>query len=121
MIMFHRFTSIRKRDVYKRQSLKGTLLTGIFGGAAAVVISTPLNIIFWGGTTGNLWGDLAYAAAVAKHFPLWQASTIDEIIEMCIRDRATTYQRQPHQQGSAVLITGFTSDQRIEGIQFSDD
>ena len=34
---------------------------------------------------------------------------------------ATTYQRQPHQQGSAVLITGFTSDQRIEGIQFSDD
>ena len=53
---------------------------GIFGGAAAVVISTPLNIIFWGGTTGNLWGDLAYAAAVAKHFPLWQASTIDEII-----------------------------------------
>lgn len=62
------------------KSLKGTLLTGIFGGAAAVVISTPLNIIFWGGTTGNLWGDLAYAAAVAKHFPLWQASTIDEII-----------------------------------------
>ena len=43
------------------KSLKGTLLTGIFGGAAAVVISTPLNIIFWGGTTGNLWGDLAYA------------------------------------------------------------
>ena len=62
------------------KSLKGTLLTGIFGGAAAVVISTPLNIIFWGGTTGNLWGDLAYAATVAKHFPLWQASTIDEII-----------------------------------------
>ena len=59
---------------------KGTLLTGILGGVAAVAISTPLNIIFWGGTTGNLWGDLAYAAAVAKHFPLWQASTIDEII-----------------------------------------
>lgn len=38
------------------KSLKGTLLTGIFGGAAAVVISTPLNIIFWGGTTGNLLG-----------------------------------------------------------------
>ena len=56
------------------------MLTCIFGGAAAVVISTPLNIIFWGGTTGNLWGDLAYAAAVARHFPLWQASTIDEII-----------------------------------------
>ena len=38
---------------------KGTLLTGILGGVAAVAISTPLNIIFWGGTTGNLWGDLA--------------------------------------------------------------
>ena len=26
----------------------------------------------------------------------------------------------PNQQGSAVIITGFTSDQRIKGILFSD-
>ena len=25
------------------------------GGLAAVLVSTPLNIIFWGGTTGNVW------------------------------------------------------------------
>ncbi len=62
------------------KSVKGTILTGILGGLAAVCISTPLNILFWGGTTGNLWGDLAYAAALAKEFPLWQASGIDEII-----------------------------------------
>ena len=33
---------------------------------------------------------------------------------------ATTYQRQPNQQGSAVKITGFTSDQRAEEIQLPD-
>ena len=34
--------------------------------------------------------------------------------------RATTCQRQPNQQGSAVMIAGFTSDQRSEGILVSD-
>lgn len=62
------------------KTIKGTLLTGLLAGVAAVAISTPLNMVFWGGTTGNLWGDLAYAACVAKQMPLWQASTIDEII-----------------------------------------
>lgn len=60
--------------------VRGALLTGLLAGLAAVLISTPLNIQFWGGTTGNLWGDIAYAAAAAKGLPVWLASTIDEII-----------------------------------------
>ena len=28
-----------------------------FAAVAATVISVPLNIIFYGGNTGNLWGD----------------------------------------------------------------
>ena len=62
------------------KNIRGALLTGVLAGTAAVLISTPLNIRFWGGTTGNLWGDLAYAVALAKKLPLWQASLIDEII-----------------------------------------
>ena len=37
------------------KTIKRALLTGILAGLAAVCISTPLNIIFWGGTTGNVW------------------------------------------------------------------
>ncbi|MDD2971513.1 MAG: ECF transporter S component [Lachnospiraceae bacterium] len=62
------------------KNVKGALLTGILGGFAAVLISTPLNMIFWGGTTGNLWGDLAYAAVLSQNASTWIASTVDEII-----------------------------------------
>lgn len=62
------------------KNLRGTIVTGILAGAAAVVISTPLNMMFWGGTTGNLWGDLVYAGVLSQGFPAWVASTADEIV-----------------------------------------
>ena len=62
------------------KNLKGTILTGIMAGLAAVVISTPLNMMFWGGTTGNLWGDLVYAGVLSQGLPAWIASTADEIV-----------------------------------------
>ncbi len=37
-------------------------------------------MIFWGGTTGNLWGDLVYAGLLAQKFPVWFASFMDEIV-----------------------------------------
>lgn len=40
------------------KKLPGAILSACVAGLAAVVISTPLNIIFWGGTTGNVWGML---------------------------------------------------------------
>ena len=54
------------------------LLTACAGGLAAVVVSTPLNILFWGGTTGNVWGDAVFAQA-AK-LPLALGSLLDEIV-----------------------------------------
>ena len=51
-----------------------------FNTAALVLISTPLNMIFWGGTTGNVWGDAAYAVCLANGLSTWVASTVDEII-----------------------------------------
>lgn len=62
------------------KNIKGTILTGIIVGLVAVIISTPLNIIFWGGTTGNIWGDAVYAWAVSNKIPVWLASGLDEII-----------------------------------------
>mgnify|MGYP001279875151 CR=1 FL=1 len=56
------------------------ILTGIIAGCVAVLVSTPLNMIFWGGTTGNVWGDAAYAWSIAHNMPALLASGIDEII-----------------------------------------
>ena len=37
----------------KMGKLGGALLTAVVAGLVAVCISTPLNVLFWGGTTGN--------------------------------------------------------------------
>ncbi|MGT2715375.1 ECF transporter S component [Streptococcus sp. zg-86] len=62
------------------KKLSGALLTGIVAGLAAVLVSTPLNMIFWGGTTGNLWGDLVYAGMLSQNYPVWLASFMDEVV-----------------------------------------
>ena len=62
------------------KNIKLSLLTAIVTGLVAVVVSTPLNIVFWGGTTGNVWGDAVYAWAIANNLPVFFASFIDEII-----------------------------------------
>ncbi len=62
------------------KNLKGAILTGIIVGIVAVIISTPLNIHYWGGTTGNVWGDALYAWAVSRNMPIWLASGLDELV-----------------------------------------
>ncbi len=64
----------------KMNNMKGAVVTGLVAGFAAVLVSTPLNILFWGGTTGNIWGDAAYAACVANGIHAWIASFVDEIL-----------------------------------------
>lgn len=44
------------------------------------VISTPLNVIFWGGQTGIAWGDSLFAVLVANHVPMFIASFVDEFV-----------------------------------------
>lgn len=55
-------------------------ITAIITGFVAVIVSTPLNLIFWGGQTGNVWGDAVYAWATANNLPVFIASFLDEII-----------------------------------------
>ena len=57
-----------------------SLLTACAGGFAAVLISTPLNVLFWGGTTGNVWGDALFAATQAAKMPVMLGSFLDEIV-----------------------------------------
>ncbi|MEG1457885.1 MAG: ECF transporter S component, partial [Acetivibrio sp.] len=62
------------------KNIKLSLLTAVATGLVAVIVSTPLNMIFWGGTTGNVWGDAVYAWGVANHLPVFFASFLDEIV-----------------------------------------
>lgn len=64
----------------KMRSLTGACLTAVVAGLTAVIISTPLNCLFWGGTTGNVWGDAAFAFTQAMHMPVLVGSFIDELI-----------------------------------------
>lgn len=64
----------------KMNSVFGALVTSIVAGLTAVLISTPLNCIFWGGTTGNIWGDAIFAATQAANLPVLLGSFLDEIV-----------------------------------------
>ena len=64
----------------KAKNIKGILGMGVIVVLVSVIISTPINMIFWGGTTGNIWGDALFAWATAHHVPGVLASALDELV-----------------------------------------
>lgn len=62
------------------KSFPKAILTAVVAGLVAVLISTPLNVVFWGGTTGNVWGDMVFAATQAAGMPVLLGSLLDEIV-----------------------------------------
>lgn len=61
-------------------NLGKAIITGLIAALVAAVVSTPINIGFWGGQTGNVWGDALFATLSAKGAPLFIASFLDELI-----------------------------------------
>lgn len=61
-------------------SIRTATITGLVVGLVAAIVSTPLNIIFWGGQTGNVWGDTLFAYLINTDVPLWLASFINSIV-----------------------------------------
>jgi energy-coupling factor transport system substrate-specific component len=61
-------------------SIGSAVVVGLVAACVSTVISTPINIGFWGGQTGNVWGDLVFAWMIAHHFPVWTASLVDEFV-----------------------------------------
>lgn len=55
-------------------------IAGLIVALVAAVVSTPINIGFWGGQTGNVWGDALYAFLIANNLPVWIASFLDELV-----------------------------------------
>jgi len=61
-------------------NVKKAFVIGLVVGLVAATVSTPLNMIFWGGQTGNVWGDALYATLIANNFPQWIASFCDSVV-----------------------------------------
>lgn len=61
-------------------SLGRAVAAGFLIACVATVVSAPMNIGFWGGQTGNVWGDGVFAFMIARHFPVWIAAVVDEFI-----------------------------------------
>lgn len=64
----------------KAKGIKGILVLGAVVTVVSVVISTPINMIFWGGQTGNVWGDAVFAWGIANNMPAFLASALDELV-----------------------------------------
>lgn len=56
------------------------VVVGLAVGITAVIISTPINVGFWGGQTGNFWGDALFAVVMANTGSVWFASFLDELV-----------------------------------------
>lgn len=56
------------------------IVLGLVVGFIAAIVSTPLNIMFWEGTTDNVWGDALFALMLSKDMPLYLASFADSIV-----------------------------------------
>ena len=61
-------------------NVKKAFVIGLVVGLVAATVSTPLNMIFWGGQTGNVWGDALYATLISNNFPQWIASFCDSVV-----------------------------------------
>lgn len=66
--------------VDKTKGIKGILALGTIVIIVSVIISTPINMIFWGGQTGNVWGDAVFAWCIAHNVPAFLASALDELV-----------------------------------------
>ncbi|MBE6023732.1 MAG: ECF transporter S component [Cellulosilyticum sp.] len=62
------------------KNFKGIAIISLAVVLVSVVISTPINMIFWEGTTGNIWGDAVYAWCLAQGMPTLLASALDELV-----------------------------------------
>ncbi|MDY0404939.1 ECF transporter S component [Virgibacillus sp. 179-BFC.A HS] len=98
-------------------NIKKAFVIGLVVGVIAATVSTPLNIIYWGGQTGNVWGDSFYAFLIAKDFPVWLASFGDSIIVDVLDKVVTVILSFLIFKGLPKSLTNvYRSDQEIEEL-----
>lgn len=56
------------------------LQMGVAVALIAAVVSTPINVVFWGGSTGNIWGDFIFNLVMRNTSSIWAASFSGELL-----------------------------------------
>jgi energy-coupling factor transport system substrate-specific component len=56
------------------------IVFGIIVALVSSIISVPLNYVYYGGQTGNIWGDAAFAFLNAHHVNVIISSFVDNIL-----------------------------------------
>lgn len=64
----------------KTKGIKSVLSLGAVVVLISVIVSTPINMFFWGGQTGNVWGDALFGWCIAQQMPIFLASALDELV-----------------------------------------
>lgn len=62
------------------RNFSGILIAGFLLGLLMVLVCTPINLLFNGGVSDNVWGDELFDGAVAQGVPVWIASFLAELI-----------------------------------------
>lgn len=62
------------------KSFPRAIVLGLWVALVSAVVSTPINVYLWKGTTGNIWGDALFTTLRSGGTPLWLASFLDEIV-----------------------------------------
>lgn len=99
---------------------KKACVSGLVVAFVAIVVSTPLNILLFGGQTGNTYGDTVFGILLHQGVPRWIASFVDEML-IDIPDKFLTvflayiiYRALPPK-----LIVFFDTQQVIESLDTS--
>lgn len=62
------------------RNFSGILIAGFLLGLLMVLVCTPINLLFNGGVSDNVWGDELFDGAIAQGVPVWIASFLAELI-----------------------------------------
>ncbi|MBX5476490.1 MAG: ECF transporter S component [Clostridia bacterium] len=62
------------------QSTGRAIALGVVVAIVSAIVSTPINVVLWQGTTGNTWGDALFTALRVDGVPVWLASFLDEFV-----------------------------------------
>ncbi|MBM7590044.1 ECF transporter S component [Brevibacillus fulvus] len=62
------------------RSLPKAIVAGIIVAIVSAIVSTPINVLLWGGQTGKAWGDLLFGMLIGNGVNIWLASFIDELL-----------------------------------------
>lgn len=92
------------------------LAAGLLIGIAAAAISTPINMIFWEGQTGNAAGDFVFGYMLNQGLPLWAASFCDSIVVDLPDKVVTVFISYLIVRGLPGSLTSIYSRQRYEEL-----